>query len=158
TDWVFEEFSGWYCGKTSPVHLFWHSFDLAVTRFGGGRAPVLPDADPVTREAYSHDVISFGFWAGDHNVREPTYYSYTAPGPPGRRGQALQPAQAGGQENGLATLRYDVARDAPDPRATLLAFLDSAYRAGPTTAGWDIAELSSVWCPPLLESSRGGGD
>ena len=64
TDGVFEEFSGWYCGKTSPVHLFWHSLDLAVTRFGGRRAPALPDADPVTREAYSHEVVSFGFWAG----------------------------------------------------------------------------------------------
>jgi hypothetical protein len=158
TDSVFEEFAGWYCGKTSPVHLFWHSFDLAVTRFSGRRAPPLEGADAVTREAYSHELISFGFWAGDDNVREPTYYSYTAPEPPGLREQPLLPAEAAWQENGLATLRYDVVRDAPDPRATLLDFLDSAYRAGATTAGWDIAELSSVWCPPLLESSRGGGD
>ncbi|HEV8462676.1 MAG TPA: DUF5996 family protein [Gaiellaceae bacterium] len=148
TDWVFEEFSGWYCGKTSPVHLFWHSFDLAVSRFGGGRAPALPDADQVTREAYSHDVISFGFWAGDDNVREPTYYSYTAPEPPGLREQSLRPAEAQWQESGIATLPYDVVRNAADPRATLLDFLDSAYRAGATTAGWDIAELSSSWCPP----------
>ena len=89
TDGVFEEFSGWYCGKTSPVQLFWHSFDLAVTRFGGKRAPAIPGADGVTREAYSHEVVSFGFWAGDENVREPTYYSYTAPEPEGLRGSAV---------------------------------------------------------------------
>ena len=83
TDTVFDEYAGWYCGKTSPVHLFWHSFDLALTRFGGKRAPAMPNADAVTREAYSHEVVSFGFWAGDDNVREPTYYSYTAPEPKG---------------------------------------------------------------------------
>ena len=66
-DTVLEEFSGWYCGKQSPVHLFWHGFDLAVTRFSGRRAPARDGADPVTREAYSHEVISFGFWAGDHD-------------------------------------------------------------------------------------------
>lgn len=148
TDWVFEKFSGWYCGKTSPVHLFWHSFDLAVSRFGGGRAPALPDADQVTREAYSHDVISFGFWAGDDNVREPTYYSYTAPEPKGLREQSLRPPKAQWQETGIATLPYEVVRHAAEPRETLLEFLDSAYHAGATTAGWDIAELSSSWCPP----------
>lgn len=148
TDWVFEKFSGWYCGKTSPVHLFWHSFDLAVSRFGGGRAPALPDADQVTREAYSHDVISFGFWAGDDNVREPTYYSYTAPEPKGLREQSLRPPEAQWQETGIATLPYEVVRHAAEPRETLLEFLDSAYHAGATTAGWDIAELSSSWCPP----------
>src|SRR5205085_2705870 len=72
TDGVFEEFAGWYCGKTSPVHLFWHSLDLALTRFGGKRAPALAGADPVTQEAYTHEVVSFGFWAGDQNVRERT--------------------------------------------------------------------------------------
>ena len=94
TDEVLEEFAGWYCGKTSPVHLFWHSFDLALTRFGGERAPALPDANPVDAETYSHEVISFGFWAGDANVREPTYYSYTAPEPTGLRQQPLHPNEA----------------------------------------------------------------
>src|SRR5438046_5353699 len=94
TGMVFEEFAGWDCGKPSPVHLFWHSFDLAVTRFSGRRAPALPGADPVTREAYSHEVISFGFWAGDQNVPEPAYYSYTAPEPPGLRDRPLQPETA----------------------------------------------------------------
>ena len=81
-DTVLEEFSGWYCGKQSPVHLFWHGLDLAVTRFSGRLAPARDGADPVTREAYSHEVISFGFWAGDDTTREPAFYSYTAPEPP----------------------------------------------------------------------------
>ncbi len=150
TEWVFEEFAGWYCGKTSPVHLFWHSFDLAVTRFGAKRAPVSPDADPVTQEAYSHELVSFGFWAGDENVREPTYYSYTAPEPAGLRQRPLEPADARWVDQGsgsLAILAYDAVRSSPDPRATLLAFLESAYRAGAGASGWDTADLASSWCP-----------
>ena len=150
TDAVFEEFAGWYCGKTSPVHLFWHSFDLALTRFGGKRAPALPDADPVTREAYSHEVVSFGFWAGDQNVREPTYYSYTAPEPADLRRRPLQPDEAHWVEQGtgsLALLPYEAVRTAADPKSTLLAFLESAYLAGAGAAGWDTADLMSSWCP-----------
>jgi hypothetical protein len=151
TDTVFEEFSGWYCGKVSPVHLFWHSFDLAVTRFSGRQAPDLSDADAVTREAYSHEVVSFGFWAGDQNVREPTYYSYTAPEPDGLRQQPLRPEQAHWVEQGsgsLALLPYETVRTAREPRVALLAFLESAYQAGAGTAGWERAELVSSWCPP----------
>ncbi len=150
TDGVFEEFAGWYCGKTSPVHLFWHSFDLAVTRFGGKRAPSIPDADAVTREAYSHEVVSFGFWAGDVNLREPSYYSYTAPEPPGLRERPLQPDGAAWVEQGagsMALLPYETVRTSPDPRAALLAFLESTYEAGADTAGWDRADLESSWCP-----------
>ncbi len=150
TDGVLEEFAGWYCGKTSPVHLFWHSFDLALTRFGGNRAPELPDADPVTRETYSHEVVSFGFWPGDRNVREPSYYSYTAPEPAGLRERALHPAEAHWVEQGsgsLALLPYEVVRAAADPKRTLLAFLESAYRAGADAAGWDTSDLTSSWCP-----------
>jgi hypothetical protein len=150
TDSVFEEFAGWYCGKTSPVHLFWHSFDLAVTRFGGGRAPALPEADPVTREAYTHEVVSFGFWAGDANVREPTYYAYAAPEPPGLREQPLRLGAARWVDTGhgsLAQLPYEAVRTSADPRATLLEFLDSAYQAGARSLGWDLAELTSSWCP-----------
>ena len=152
-DWsasVLEEFSGWFCGKTSPVHLFWHSFDLALTRFSGRRAPDLPDADPVTREAYTHEVVSFGFWAGDQNVREPSYYSYTAPEPDGLRDRALRPEQAFWTEQGagsLAILRYEDVRTAADPRSTLLAFLESAYEAGADAAGWNRGELASSACP-----------
>jgi Family of unknown function (DUF5996) len=152
-DWsggVLEEFAGWYCGKTSPVHVFWHSFDLAVTRFGGKRAPAMPEADSVTREAYSHEVVSFGFWAGDQNVREPAYYAYAAPEPAGLREQPLLPAEARWVDLGassLAVLPYEAVRQATDPRGTLLAFLESAYRAGADALGWDRAELTSSWCP-----------
>jgi hypothetical protein len=144
TDGVFEEFAGWYCGKTSPVHVFWHSLDLAVTRFSGKRAPAMPEADLVTREAYSHEAISFGFWAGDEKVPEPTYYSYTAPEPSNLREQRLQPEEAawGGAGGALALLSYEAVRVAADPRATLLAFLESAYEAGASTAGWDAAVVS----------------
>jgi hypothetical protein len=81
-DGVLEEFSGWYCGRQGPVQLFWHSFDLAVTPFSGRRARPA-GANPFTREAYSHEVISFGFWAGDDTTRYPAFYSYAAPEPPG---------------------------------------------------------------------------
>ncbi len=120
TDEVLEEFAGWYCGKSSPVHLFWHGLDLAYTRFGGGRAPALTDADPVDREAYSHEVISFGFWPGDANVREPTYYSYTAPEPAGLRQQPLHPSEAHWAAQGsgsLALLPYDAVRKALGPES-----------------------------------------
>jgi Family of unknown function (DUF5996) len=150
TDSVFEEFAGWYCGKTSPVHLFWHSLDLAVTRFGGRRVPAVPDADAVTREAYSHEVVSFGFWPGDKNVREPTYYSYTAPEPAGLRDVLLRPDSARWIDQGassLAVLPYETVRTAPSPRAALLAFLESAYQAGAALAGWDRRDLESAWCP-----------
>ena len=132
-------------------HLYWHSFDLAVTRFGGRRAPAPVNADPVTREAYSHEVVSFGFWAGDRNVREPTYYSYTAPEPAGLRERPLRPAEAFWADQGsgsLALLRYDAVRTGADPKATLLAFLESAYEAGAQAAGWDVEGLASSWCPP----------
>src|SRR5256885_7462449 len=92
SDHVFEEFSGWFCGKTSPVHLFWHSLDLAVTRFSGRSAPPL-DTDPVNEEAYSHELISFGFWAGDDTVGDAAYYSYTAPEPAGLRDEPLPVGQ-----------------------------------------------------------------
>jgi hypothetical protein len=78
---VLVEFAGWYCGKQSPVHLFWHSLDLAVTRFSGVRADTSAVGDPVSREGYSHELISFGFWPGDANTRFPAIYSSTAPEP-----------------------------------------------------------------------------
>jgi hypothetical protein len=146
-----EQFAGWFCGKTSPVHLFWHSFDLAVTRFSGRRAPDRSGVDPVTREAYTHELISFGFWAGDANLREPSFYSYTAPEPAGLTGQPLRPAGAswsavdGGGH--LALLPYEVVRAAHSPPAALLDFLESAYQAGAVTAAWDRADLASSWCP-----------
>jgi hypothetical protein len=156
-DAVFDEFGGWFCGKSSPVHLFWHSFDLALTRFSGRRAPALPDADPVTREAYTHEVVSFGFWAGDRDLREPAFYSYAAPEPAGLRETELRPAAAHWAEmpsGAIALLPYGAVRAAPDPRTVLLAFLQSAYEAGAQTAGWDRDALVSSFCPGPAELSR----
>ena len=146
TDSVFEEFAGRFYGKQSPVHLFWHSLDLALGRFSGARAPVRPEADAVTREAYSYELISFGFWAGDENRREPSYYSYTSPEPATLRAQQLRPDGAHWVEQGsgsLAVLPLEAVRAAPDPRKALLTFLQSTYDAGATLAGWDRSGLES---------------
>src|SRR5262245_19824782 len=117
SDSVFEEFSGWFNGKTSPVHLFWHGLDLAVTRFSG-RTGVTLDADAVTQEAYSHEVISFGFWAGDETVGDASYYSYTAPEPEQLRGEPLSAGSWIEYGSGsLAVLPYEAVRSARDPRA-----------------------------------------
>ncbi|HEY5989568.1 MAG TPA: DUF5996 family protein [Streptosporangiaceae bacterium] len=147
SDSVFEEFSGWFNGKTSPVHLFWHSLDLAVTRFSG-RPGAPMDADPVTQEAYTHEVISFGFWPGDDTLGDAAYYSYTAPEPPGLSDQPL-PAGAWTKSGAgsLAVLPYETVRTARNPRTTLLAFCQSAYEAGARLAGWDTEGFESTWCP-----------
>jgi hypothetical protein len=150
-DWTMQEFAGWFCGKTSPVHLFWHGLDLAVTRFSGARAPETPNAGRVTREAYSHEVISFGFWPGDQKVRMPAFFSYTAPEPAGLAEQPLRPEAASWQQpfgsSHLALLPYDEVRSSADPRETLLEFLQSAYDAGAALAGWDVDGLRTPWCP-----------
>lgn len=160
-DWTFQEFAGWFCGKTSPVHLFWHGFDLAVTRFSSARAPENRNADLVTREAYSHELISFGFWPGDQKVREPMFYSYTAPEPAGLAEQRLRPGAASWQQpygqSHFALLPYEALRTSDDPSETLLDFLQSAYDAGAILAGWDRDALRSTWCPPpaaVAEGSR----
>jgi hypothetical protein len=147
TDRALEEFSGWFKGKTSPVHLFWHGLDLAVTRFSGRDAPPV-DADAVTREAYSGEVISFGFWAGDDNLGDAAYYAYAAPEPEALRDQPLTDGEWIDTGNGsLAVLPYEAVRTASDPRTTLLGFYQSAYEAGARTAGWDISSFESSWCP-----------
>ena len=129
-----------------PGHLFWHSFDLAHARFSGRRAPAIPGADPVTAEAYSHEVIAFGWWPGDERRTPfPAFYSYTAPEPDGPARAPLEPADAAWTDTGtgsLAVLPYDAVRAADDPAAALLAFYESAYRAGATAAGWDVAALA----------------
>ena len=147
TDSVFEEFSGWFNGKTSPVHLFWHSLDLAVTRFSGRPGVALRD-DPVNEEAYSHELISFGFWPGDDKLGDAAYYSYTSPEPEGLREQPLVLGDwlefgAGSQ----AVLLYETVRTASDPRTALLAFCQSAYEAGARLADWDTTSFESKWCP-----------
>jgi Family of unknown function (DUF5996) len=162
-DWTLQEFAGWFCGKSSPVHLFWHGFDLAVTRFSGAPAPPNPNADPVTREAYSHEVISFGFWPGDKKMRMPAFYSYTAPEPTGLADQPLRPERASWQQpfgsSHMALLPYDDVRTSPAPRQALLDFLESSYQAGATLAGWDRDALRSSWCPTpaVREDLLGGG-
>jgi hypothetical protein len=131
-----------------------------VTRFSGDRAPENPNADRVTREAYSHEVISFGFWPGDQKVRMPAFYSYTAPEPARLAEQPLRPEAASWQPAGsshLALLTYDEVRKSPDPRETLLEFLQSAYEAGAASAGWDADGLRSSWCPPVTVFDRRPG-
>ena len=143
---VLEEFAARFSGKVSPVHHFWHTFDIAHTRFSDRYVDQPLTADPVTREAYSREVISFGFWFGDDRLGEPAFYAYTTPEPPGLADQPLQPAAAWWMpRNGshLAVLGYDDARVGDDPRATVLGFYESAYQAGARLAGWDIGRLAS---------------
>ena len=141
---ILQEFRGRFLGKSTPVHMFWHSFDIALTRFSGKSAPVRDGANRVEREAYSHEVISFGFWFGDDNVPAPAFYAYASPEPAGLADEPLTPASAKWQEsNGahLALLMYEDVRSLDDPRATVLEFLESAYQAGAKRAGWDSESL-----------------
>jgi hypothetical protein len=144
---VFREFRGRYLGKSSPVHFFWHSFDLAVTRFSGRAAPVSPEADPVTRDAYSHEVISAGFWPGDDNVPAPAFYCYTAPEPEGLAEETLRPAGAVWNDLGeshMAGLMWSDLRQMDSPREALLDFLQSTYEAGARRAKWPREQLEST--------------
>lgn len=151
-DGVFKAFSGRSYSKTSPVHLYWHSLDLAVTRFSGKKGPAMsPEARISDKDAYSHEVISFGFWAGDPNVRGAAFYSYTYPAPAGIDQEPLQPSAARWVEsNGspMALLMYDDLRAAADPRQALLDFMESAYQAGAKLADWDV---DAMRVPPLAE-------
>ncbi|NUK02666.1 hypothetical protein HRW23_30200 [Streptomyces lunaelactis] len=143
---VLEEFAAGYSGKASPVHHFWHTLDIAHTRFSGRQVDQPPQVDPVSREAYSRELISFGFWFGDDTYAEPAFYSYTAPEPAALTGQPLEPASAlwvARNNTHLAVLPYDAARAASDPRAAVLGFYESAYQAGAGLAGWDITRLAS---------------
>jgi hypothetical protein len=144
---VFTVFRARFIGKCSPVHFFWGSFDLAVTRFSGRTAPLHPGGIPnmpdwVAREAYSHEVSSAGFWPGNAGVPEPIFYSYAYPEPAGFRAVAVQPAAAR-FDTGLGefVLPYDAVRTSADPDATLLAFLQATYEAAAECAAWDRAAL-----------------
>lgn len=140
----FTEFRGRFIGKCSPVHMFWHSFDLACTRFSGRRAPPMPQADPVTREAYSHEVISAGFWFGDDNLPEAAFYCYAAPAPDGLDEEPLRPAVASWQKqrgSPMAILRYEDVRTSDHPERTIIDFLQSSYDAGAKRAGWNRDDL-----------------
>ncbi len=141
---VLQRFRARFLGKCSPVHFFWGSFDLAVSRFSGRRAPERPGADRVTREAYSHELSSCGFWPGTPggSIREPAYYTYMAPEPSGFGDVAVRPAAAAyNRELGEFTLAYEAVRTAADPDAMLLDFAQSTYEAGAKLANWDRAAL-----------------
>ena len=141
-DQVMKEFRARFIGKSSPVHFFWGSFDLAVTRFSGRRAPERPGADQITREAYSHEVISAGFWPGGNGVDGPAFYAYAAPQPPGFEREPVRPAAAV-YDTRLSEflLPYDAVRTAASPRDALLDFLESTYVAGASLAHWDRPAL-----------------
>jgi hypothetical protein len=140
-DRVFQEFRSRFLGKSSPVHFFWGSFDHAVTRFSGRRAPERPGADSITREGYSHEVSSVGFWPGA-GIEGPAFYSYMAPEPPGFRESRVRPDGAiyHPQLNEFI-LMYDDVRRAPSPCAALLDFCQSTYEAGAQLAHWDRQAL-----------------
>lgn len=139
---VMQEFRSRFIGKCSPVHFFWGSFDLAVTRFSGRPAPPRPDADPITREAYSHEVISHGWWPGHGPLGKAAFYSYTAPAPEGLSSAPLRPEKAF-WSNDLSEflMYYDDVRTAANPDEALMEFLQSTYEAGANLANWDRASL-----------------
>ncbi|AWX43526.1 hypothetical protein HME9304_00515 [Flagellimonas maritima] len=144
-DQLFKEFSGKSYSKTCPVHIYWHHMDMAVTRFSGKKGPEMPNAKAADKDAYSHEVISFGFWAGDAEVRNPAFYAYAYPSPEGLDKEPLMPDAAEWIEsNGspMAFLSYDALRKLDDSKAALLDFLESAYQAGAKRAGWNIEELT----------------
>jgi hypothetical protein len=135
---VFEDFRSRFLGKCSPIHFFWGSFDLAVTRFSGRPAPERPGADRMTREAYSHEVSSVGFWPGSGPIADPAFYSYTAPEPPGFRDCPVRPAAARyDTQLGEFIVMYDDVRTAASPSVALLDFCQSTYEAGATLGKWD---------------------
>jgi len=139
---IFQEFRAGFIGKDSPVHFFWGSFDLCVTRFSGRRAPERPGADSITREAYSHEVISAGFWPGGGDIQGPAFYAYAAPEPAGFAEQKVQPAAAFYHPQLKEfLLMYDDVRRAPSPREALFSFLESTYAAAANLAHWDRKEL-----------------
>ena len=138
---VFQAFRGKFLGKASPVHFFWGSFDLAATRFSGRRAPERPGADSITREAYSHEVISAGFWPGG-NGADAAFYAYAAPEPDGYPDAAVRPADAfyhGELKEFL--LPYEEVRCSPSPEKSLEEFLESTYDAAARLARWDREAL-----------------
>lgn len=141
-DTILKEFRGRFIGKASPVHFFWGSFDLAATRFSGRRAPERPNADRVTREAYSHEVSSAGWWPGGGEITSPMFYAYAAPVPEGFRNANVGPAAAFYEAQlGEFLLPYDDVRTASDPRAMLMEFLRSTYEAAANLGHWDRAAL-----------------
>jgi hypothetical protein len=147
-DVLFKRFRAQFVGKSSPVHFFWGSFDLAVTRFSGRPAPPRPGADAITREAYSHEVISAGFWPGNGGFGTPAFYAYAAPEPAGLDRQPIRPEQAFySSDLKEFILKYDDVRTAESPERALMEFLQSSYEAAATLAGWDRKALERAPSP-----------
>jgi hypothetical protein len=140
-DTLLKRFSTNFYGKISPVHFFWGSFDLAVTRFNGKKAPPRPGADAIQAEAYSHEVISAGFWPGNGGYGRAAFYTYAAPVPDGLNKAELHGKGAYNQTLGEFLLDYSEVRNSRDPAATLLRFLEEAYSAAADVAKWDRASL-----------------
>jgi len=141
-DSLFKQFSSGFIGKMSPVHFFWGSFDLAVTRFSGRPAPPRQGADLITREAYSHEVISAGFWPGNGGFGTPAFYCYAVPAPAGLELEQVKPAAAYYDKKlGEFILKYDDARAEASPDAAVMDFLQSTYEAAAKLAKWDRASL-----------------
>ena len=141
-DAVLKEFRGGFIGKASPVHLFWGSFDLCVTRFSGRRAPPMPQADKVTQEAYSHEVSSVGWWPGDEDTPYAAFYAYASPEPAGFGGAAVRPRGAFYDRTASQfRLKYDDVRVAHEPRRAILDFCQSTYDAAATLGRWNRTEL-----------------
>ena len=151
-DTVLKEFRGGFIGKSSPVHFFWGSFDLAVTRFSGRQAP--PRTSAMMQEAYSHEVSSAGFWPGGGDIQGPAFYSYTAPEPAGFRTHPVRPHPAFYHSGiGEFLLMYDDIREAASPAKELMDFLGSTYQAGADLAKWDRAALERT---PRKSATQGG--
>jgi hypothetical protein len=141
-DRVFKAFRSDFLGKNSPVHFFWGAFDLAVTRFSGRRAPERKGADTITREGYSHEVISCGFWPGGGKINGPAFYAYAAPEPDGLKRATIRPHEAFySTDLSEFLLRYDDVRKANSPEQMILDFCQSTYEAAATLAHWDREAL-----------------
>src|SRR5665213_496821 len=156
-DRIFKQFRTRFLGKCSPVHFYWGSFDLAVSRFSGRRAPERPGADSITREAYSHEVISAGFWPGTGET-DATFYAYAAPEPQGFSKASVVPAPTFySAQLSEFLLPYEDVRKASSPRDMLLDFLQSTYEAGATLGNWDRKEIERVPPPARSPGSTGTG-
>lgn len=153
SDRLLKAFQCRFQGKTSPVHFFWGSFDLAVTRFSGRRAPERPDADAITREAYSHEVISAGFWPGDRRYPRAAYYCYAAPVPPRLDQEHLSGPGSWNTKLGEFLLNYDDVHDSLHPEDMVEEFLESAYEAAARKANWDREALDRS--PAVSRSATG---
>ena len=158
-DRVFKQFRTGFLGKGSPVHFFWGSFDLAVTRFSGRPAPLFTGTAPglrqdVMQEAYSHEVSSAGFWPGGPGI-DASFYSYAYPPPPGFKEYRVQPKAASFSESlGEFVLPYERVRAAKDPAAELLSFLQSTYEAAAESGKWDRASLECELGTPGVPRAR----